>query len=80
MEPYKSQGSRYELALNTSAMAWAMFFSYLGLVAAGMWGEITAAIFVQTMFRGFVAFFLAVFGYKGFNGIYKRVSGGGEPQ
>jgi hypothetical protein len=66
---------RYELYLNLSALAWAMVFSYLGILAAGAWGNADVAILTQAMFRGLVAMFLAVFGYKGYRGIWKRVSG-----
>jgi uncharacterized membrane protein YiaA len=66
---------KYELWLNLSALGWAMIFSYLGLLAAGVWGNLTVEIFTQAFFRGFFAMFLAVFGYKGYRGIWKRVSG-----
>jgi len=74
--PYRHLGKQYELYLNLSALAWALAFSYLGLLAAGALMEATLAILVQTLFRGFIAMFLAVFGYKGYRGIYKRVTGG----
>jgi uncharacterized membrane protein YiaA len=78
MSKHEDTGSRYELYLNLSALAVALAFSYLGVLAADVWGSVTVALLVQTAFRGFVAMFLAVFGYKGYKGVYKRVSGAGN--
>ena len=78
LSSYEHLGKQYELWLNVSALAWALTFSYLGLLAAGLApGTATIAVMVQTLFRGFTAMFIAVFGYKGYKGIIHRVSGQG---
>jgi hypothetical protein len=71
---------RYELYLNLSALAWGLTFSYLGILAAGAWGNADVAMLTQALFRGLVAMFLAVFGYKGYRGVWKRISGRSEEE
>lgn len=66
----------YDLALNTCALFVALVFSYAGLIAADILPETTLAILMQTGFRGLVAAFLSVFGYKGLKAAIDRLGSG----
>jgi uncharacterized membrane protein YiaA len=75
MADYKARGgSKYELILNSSAFVIALLLSFLGLVAAGLVKELSVEVLAQTFFRSMSAFFVAVFGYKGYSQLSALIS------